>query len=323
MSGPENTLASIFAAVFNNGLFIVRRPVMEWNKCTPKCHAKFGQLIVHAWWDDREQRARDDAVRFQPLQGQRKHALRDAADPPLDFVVAKRASGKSADYQNRPLVADAHQNFGEAFAGSRIERFRGNNFVRFAQNTAFLWRLASRSILALRTDRSRLVSQTPLAGTNKGHDMQTPVDPQTQAPTQNSDAKSLHRNKIIYWTLTLLMFVPGTIGAFAEAFTSGPASIVKIMLALGYPLYLMKILGTFKIFGGIVILTGKLPRMKEWAYAGFSIELLGATASHVITGDVKYALFPFSFFMVLVIAYILWHKTAATPLPFKDIGPQL
>ena len=94
------------------------------------------------------------------------------------------------------------------------------------------------------------------------------------------------------------------------------------MIALGFPLYLMKILGVFKIFGGIAILTGKLPRMKEWAYAGFSIEFLGATAAHVITGDVRYAMFPFSFYVVLVMAYLLWHKTAATPLPFEASQPR-
>ena len=66
----------------------------------------------------------------------------------------------------------------------------------------------------------------------------------TQALVQNSDTRALRRNKIIYWTLTLLMFVPGTIGAFAEAFTNGPASIVKLMITLGFPLYLMKICGS-------------------------------------------------------------------------------
>ncbi len=146
----------------------------------------------------------------------------------------------------------------------------------------------------------------------------TGTDLPTQALTRASATPAQRRNKIIYWTLTLLMFVPGTLGAFAEAFTSGPASIVKIMLALGFPLYLMKILGVFKIFGGIAILAGKLPRMKEWAYAGFSIDFLGATAAHLITGDRVYALFPFSFFIVLLVAYILWHKTAATPLPFEQ-----
>ena len=153
--------------------------------------------------------------------------------------------------------------------------------------------------------------------------MQSIASLSTRLPVQtlsvDSNTRALRRNKI-YWILTLVMFVPGTLGAFSEAFTSGPASIVKIMLTLGFPLYLMRILGVFKIFGGIAILTGKLPRMKEWAYAGFSIEFLGATAAHVITGDRLFALFPFSFFVVLVIAYVLWHRTAATPLPFEPAG---
>jgi len=140
----------------------------------------------------------------------------------------------------------------------------------------------------------------------------------TQSQTQESTAKSQRRDKIIYWTLTLIMFLPATAGAFVEAFTNGPASIVKIMIALGYPLYLMKILGVAKIFGGIAILTGKLPRMKEWAYAGFSFDFLGATASHIITGDVAFALFPFVFFLLLVVSYLLWHKTAATRLPSSE-----
>jgi DoxX-like family len=58
--------------------------------------------------------------------------------------------------------------------------------------------------------------------------------------------------------------------------------------------------------------------MKEWAYAGFSFDFLGATASHLITGDVAYALFPFVFFLLLLVSYTLWHKTGATPLPFGD-----
>ena len=87
------------------------------------------------------------------------------------------------------------------------------------------------------------------------------------------------------------------------------------MIALGYPLFLMKILGAAKILGGIAILSGKLPKMKEWAYAGFSFDFLGATASHILTGDVTYALFPFVFFLLLIVSYTLWHKTAATPTP--------
>jgi hypothetical protein len=112
------------------------------------------------------------------------------------------------------------------------------------------------------------------------------------------------------------MFVPGTLGAIAEVFTNGPASIVKIIAFLGFPLYIMKILGVAKIFGGITILMGKLPRLKEWAYAGFAFDYLGATASHLIMHDSVYALFPFSFFLIMMYTYYLWYKTAPTPRPF-------
>ena len=138
----------------------------------------------------------------------------------------------------------------------------------------------------------------------------------SSATPKSAVAKAQRRNKIIYWIVTALMFVPGTLGAFAEVFTNGPASIVKIMIFLGYPLYIMKILGVAKIFGGIAILTGKLPRLKEWAYAGFAFDYLGATASHLIQHDFLYALFPFSFFLIMMYTYFLWHKTAATPRPF-------
>jgi hypothetical protein len=150
--------------------------------------------------------------------------------------------------------------------------------------------------------------------------MQTIVGSPSSIETQAGDAavagKAQRRNKIIYWTLTLIMFLPATAGAFVELFTNGPANIVKVMLALGYPLYLMKILGFAKILGGFAVLTGKLPRMKEWAYAGFTFDFLGATASHILAGDPAHALFPLVFFLIMVVSYYLWHKTAATPLPF-------
>ena len=130
--------------------------------------------------------------------------------------------------------------------------------------------------------------------------------------------KALRRNKTIYWTLTLLLFLPATAGAFVELFTNGPASIVKVIIALGYPLYLMKILGFAKILGGTAILTGRLPRTKEWAYAGFTFDFLGATASHVLARDAAHALFPLAFFLFMSVSYYLWHTTAATPLPFSS-----
>ncbi|MBY0414245.1 MAG: DoxX family protein, partial [Bdellovibrionales bacterium] len=55
--------------------------------------------------------------------------------------------------------------------------------------------------------------------------------------------------------------------------------------------------------------------LKEWAYAGFAFDFLGATASHALAGDSANALFPLLFFTALISSYLLWYKSSATPLP--------
>ena len=47
-----------------------------------------------------------------------------------------------------------------------------------------------------------------------------------------------------------------------------------------------------KLAGAIVLALPKLPRLKEWAYAGFAIDFLGAAASHGLNGDPIDKLFP-------------------------------
>ena len=61
--------------------------------------------------------------------------------------------------------------------------------------------------------------------------------------------------------------------------------LVDAMNALGYPLYVLTILGIFKILGAIVIAIPGVTRLKEWAYAGFFFDFTGAAASHTLNGD--------------------------------------
>ena len=58
-----------------------------------------------------------------------------------------------------------------------------------------------------------------------------------------------------------------------------------VHLLFAIPLYLMKILGFSKILGAVAILTGRSPKLKEWAYAGFAITLGSALVAHVSVGD--------------------------------------
>jgi hypothetical protein len=119
------------------------------------------------------------------------------------------------------------------------------------------------------------------------------------------------RDRILYWILTLLVLLPTAGSAFPELFAHGAKSTVQSYLLLGYPLYLMKILGFAKILGAVAILTNRSRRISEWAYAGFGIMLLGATASHVLAGDPAHAPIPFVIFILLGSSYLFWIRIKA------------
>jgi hypothetical protein len=57
------------------------------------------------------------------------------------------------------------------------------------------------------------------------------------------------------------------------------------VLALGYPLYFVTILGTWKVLGAIAVIAPRFPRLKEWAYAGAFFNFSGAVISHVVSGS--------------------------------------
>jgi hypothetical protein len=78
---------------------------------------------------------------------------------------------------------------------------------------------------------------------------------------------------------------------------------------LGYPLYFTPFLGVLKLLGVIAMLIPGFPRIKEWVYAGFTFDLVGALYSFIAVGDKPkdYALFVI-FFALLIVSYIYFHK---------------
>lgn len=77
---------------------------------------------------------------------------------------------------------------------------------------------------------------------------------------------------------------------------------VEMMTHLGYPTYLLTILGVSKLLGVAAILVPRLPLIKEWAYAGFFFTLAGAILSHLIVGDSFGDIFPPLLLLVLTAA---------------------
>lgn len=107
-----------------------------------------------------------------------------------------------------------------------------------------------------------------------------------------------------YWTVTLLVALP--LGALGIAYLIGAEGVRQGMAHLGYPAYFLIILGTAKILGAAALLQDRLATLKEWAYAGFTFNLLGAAASHVFARDpASMAAGPLVLLVLLAASYIL------------------
>ena len=108
-----------------------------------------------------------------------------------------------------------------------------------------------------------------------------------------------NKNKIIYWIATSLLAI-GMLqsGIFAVLRTK---QWVDLVTHLGYPVYLLTILGVWKILGVIAILIPRFKLIKEWAYAGFFFAMTGALVSHLAMGDGGKAIFGPLFQIIFII----------------------
>lgn len=113
---------------------------------------------------------------------------------------------------------------------------------------------------------------------------------------------------IIYWIATGLILALMLFSAAGTFLIHDPKTMEK-MAPLGYPSYVMQMLAVAKLLGIIAILVPGFPRLKEWAYAGFTFDLLGATISMIIT---HFAVSDWAqmliFIAILAVSYIYFHK---------------
>jgi hypothetical protein len=109
--------------------------------------------------------------------------------------------------------------------------------------------------------------------------------------------------KIIYWVATIWL----ALGMLSTGIVQliKPAEEVAKLAHLGYPVYLLTILGIWKILGVISVLIPKYPLVKGWAYAGFFFTMSGAAISHVAIGDPIGEIAPS--LLLLVLTIVSWY----------------
>ena len=111
------------------------------------------------------------------------------------------------------------------------------------------------------------------------------------------------RNKIIYWIATIWLALGMVSTGIVQLLKSKEE--VEMMTALGYPLYVLTLLGVWKMLGVITVLIPKFPLLKEWAYAGFFFAMTGAVFSHMATGDGAKELF--GPVLLLILTAVSWY----------------
>ena len=111
------------------------------------------------------------------------------------------------------------------------------------------------------------------------------------------------RNKIIYWVSTVWLALGMTSGGIVQLIQMKEET--DMMTRLGYPNYLLLILGTWKILGVIAVLIPKFPLLKEWAYAGFFFSMTGAAISHMIIGDPVSDILPST--LLIILTLVSWY----------------
>jgi uncharacterized membrane protein len=112
---------------------------------------------------------------------------------------------------------------------------------------------------------------------------------------------------IFYWVVTAFLALGMTAGGVQQLLQIGGYN--EIVASLGYPRYMLSIIGTWKLLGVIAILVPGFPMVKEWAYAGFFFVMSGAFLSHLIMGQGMLEAMPS---LTLMIATVLsWYLRPA------------
>ena len=110
--------------------------------------------------------------------------------------------------------------------------------------------------------------------------------------------------KIIYWIATIWLAL-GMLSTAIVQLIKMEEEVAITVQQLGYPTYLLTILGIWKILGVVAVLIPKFALLKEWAYAGFFFVTSGAIFSHIASGDSINELFGPSLLIILTV--VSWY----------------
>ena len=108
--------------------------------------------------------------------------------------------------------------------------------------------------------------------------------------------------KVAYWASTGVVAALSLFAAFA--YLSGGQQAVDGFAHVGYPQQLRVLLGIAKLLGAIALLVPGLPKLKEWAYAGFTFAWIAAMVAHYLAKDGPKVFMPLVLLILLAASYL-------------------
>ena len=109
-----------------------------------------------------------------------------------------------------------------------------------------------------------------------------PLESTLQKPALVAAETTPKAKAIVYWIVTALFCLQMTFTAYAQLRLP---QVAAMFTHLGFPASFRVALSWAKLVGVLVLLAPVSARLKEWAYAGFAIELGSAIIAHLAVGD--------------------------------------
>ena len=133
----------------------------------------------------------------------------------------------------------------------------------------------------------------------------------TPMPGHAAPQLSPRAQRIAYWIVTALLCLQLVFTAYAQL--SLP-QVAQAFTHLGFPDYFRVELSWAKLLGVVLMLAPVPARLKEWAYAGFAINLTSAVIAHLSVGDGPDAWgWAVATGVLWGLSYFFWRRLQATP----------
>lgn len=105
---------------------------------------------------------------------------------------------------------------------------------------------------------------------------------------------------ILYWFFTAWLAL-GLVSTGIFQISKNQMEI-ELFESIGFPAYVMVLLGAWKLLAVPAVLAPRYPTLKEWAYAGIFFNMTGALFAHLSVGSSVPEMFPPVLFLLIAAA---------------------